>query len=599
MAPILGDASGDVKHAAVDAGSLGCGVSWFTPGRSRGPEGARPFLGAAARRGAAGTPPANAGRVPPAPRTALLAGLLLAPLQASGHDSAPLAHDATRFARDAAPAALGLPDAPALAFGWQTALEARRPLTAVALDGPSGRVAAGDPRGVILVGADGEIAGSEPSPAVTALAFTDDGELLVGTREGLYLRRTGGGLAGQALAPGEGARGVRRLAACGGAAAVATDEGVFVSRGGSWQPVPGPLARTEAQAVALRCRGGEVEMWAVGAGDVWYTHFRVDEPALDRVEPAPALDPGIRARAVDVLLEPGGGEAVLAGDRLALRSAGSEPWRVVRPALAPGAEGLRLGSAAGRRWIASDRGLFAEEADGGWARLPAASAPGPVYDVTGDGGRVLAATDKGLLEGRTARSPGSREPLRRAAVLAAEFPMMRDPAVEEVFRAALDHLGLRPEALRDLRRGLALRGLLPKLDLRIERTREIGDERDDRETFTSGTVRQLSDLRSGSQRDVSALVELSWDLGEVAFPSDAVDLSKEARAVIQLRDDVLDEITHLFFERRRVLLELAGLEHGAEAPDADQLRLRADELAAGLDAWTGGWFGRRVPSLSR
>ena len=61
--------------------------------------------------------------------------------------------------------------------------------------------------------------------------------------------------------------------------------------------------------------------------------------------------------------------------------------------------------------------------------------------------------------------------------------------------------------------------------------------------------------------------------------------------MIELRDDVLDEITQLYFERRRVLVELAA----AEAPgDTLRLRLRAAELAAGIDAWTGGWFSRAL-----
>ena len=46
--------------------------------------------------------------------------------------------------------------------------------------------------------------------------------------------------------------------------------------------------------------------------------------------------------------------------------------------------------------------------------------------------------------------------------------------------------------------------------------------------------------------------------------------------------------TQLYFERRRVLAELSV------APPDGRLRLglRAAELAAGIDAWTGGWFSR-------
>ncbi len=65
--------------------------------------------------------------------------------------------------------------------------------------------------------------------------------------------------------------------------------------------------------------------------------------------------------------------------------------------------------------------------------------------------------------------------------------------------------------------------------------------------------------------------------------------AREERQWISLRDDVLDEINLLFYERLRVLLELASLAD-PDAYEAERLRLRAGELAAGLDAWTGGGF---------
>jgi hypothetical protein len=58
---------------------------------------------------------------------------------------------------------------------------------------------------------------------------------------------------------------------------------------------------------------------------------------------------------------------------------------------------------------------------------------------------------------------------------------------------------------------------------------------------------------------------------------------------------VLDEITQLYYERRRVLAELSG---AGDSAAALRLRLRADELAAGIDAWTGGWFGRHTQRLA-
>ena len=61
---------------------------------------------------------------------------------------------------------------------------------------------------------------------------------------------------------------------------------------------------------------------------------------------------------------------------------------------------------------------------------------------------------------------------------------------------------------------------------------------------------------------------------------------------------MLDEITQLYFERRRVL---AALAFQPDSSAAGELRLRAAQLAAGIDAWTGGWYGRQLktstPSL--
>ena len=69
------------------------------------------------------------------------------------------------------------------------------------------------------------------------------------------------------------------------------------------------------------------------------------------------------------------------------------------------------------------------------------------------------------------------------------------------------------------------------------------------------------------------------------------------RELIELRDEVLDEINQLYYERRRVLLERALLPDPA-SPEAERLALRARELGAGLDAWTGGWWSRQVEPLS-
>jgi hypothetical protein len=155
----------------------------------------------------------------------------------------------------------------------------------------------------------------------------------------------------------------------------------------------------------------------------------------------------------------------------------------------------------------------------------------------------------------------------------------------------LRYLDLRAGDVRSLRRDLARRGFLPEVDLDLAYGGDRLRHRAYDESFTSGAVRQLHDRDRTRIRDFAADLTLSWDLGNVVYDRDRVDVSKETRELIELRDDVLDEVNHLYFERERVLLDLAA---SASPADAARLRLRAEELAAGLDAWSGGWFSQHA-----
>lgn len=63
--------------------------------------------------------------------------------------------------------------------------------------------------------------------------------------------------------------------------------------------------------------------------------------------------------------------------------------------------------------------------------------------------------------------------------------------------------------------------------------------------------------------------------------------------MVQLRDDILDEVTSLYFQRRRLQIELlrspaSGIEERLEK------ELRLQELTADIDALTGGYLSERL-----
>jgi hypothetical protein len=61
--------------------------------------------------------------------------------------------------------------------------------------------------------------------------------------------------------------------------------------------------------------------------------------------------------------------------------------------------------------------------------------------------------------------------------------------------------------------------------------------------------------------------------------------------MIELRGDILDEVTKLYFERLRVKMELDNLSIEDRKKRLEK-ELRLQELTASIDALTGGYFSQ-------
>ena len=104
-------------------------------------------------------------------------------------------------------------------------------------------------------------------------------------------------------------------------------------------------------------------------------------------------------------------------------------------------------------------------------------------------------------------------------------------------------------------------------------------------------MRDLYDSDREHDRSVGVDVQLTWELARGTAPDQALQISRERRQLVELRDQVLDRVNRLYFERERVLARLAGLPESASDERA-VLELRERELAAQLDGWSGGLFSR-------
>jgi hypothetical protein len=483
--------------------------------------------------------------------------------------------------------------------------------------GPGGARAAGDARGLLLAG---------PAPdatwrriplrgAVHDLAFAPDGALWVASDEGLF-RFAGERLAARPPAPGDAARAALRVALRGATVAVVTREGVHWSRDGHrFARVEGSFGDPELARAEDEAAGAEEEAsaWPVAgialapplapdaAATLWIAAqrglFRAvlagrDGAARTRAEPVDMPD-ALRP-ALDVTLL---GDTVLALGRTTLLAGAGHGtrWRAHHPELPPGARPVRLLASDGRLWIASDRGVVvAERPAGPWQRADEPAGSAPARALAHDGETLLVAADRGLLVGVPDETAGGAPVAAeaRARFAPPSGSSLCDPPIAAVQRAALAHLDLTGARTARMWRGVRRRGALPAVT--VDGT--IADDRRHFRTWdeavTGGTQYRLFDRDRDRLLERAISLRLTWNLGELLYHPEEIDVSTEMRRTIELRDDVLDELNQLYFDRLRA--RQAAAQAGSDTPEGAREALRAEELAAGIDAWTGGWFGPRA-----
>ena len=88
---------------------------------------------------------------------------------------------------------------------------------------------------------------------------------------------------------------------------------------------------------------------------------------------------------------------------------------------------------------------------------------------------------------------------------------------------------------------------------------------------------------------------VSWDLGEIIWNNDQTSIDTRSKLMVELRDDILNEVTHFYFERRRLQVEML-MTPAKEVPLQVERQIRLDELTANIDALTDGYLSRALAS---
>ena len=167
-----------------------------------------------------------------------------------------------------------------------------------------------------------------------------------------------------------------------------------------------------------------------------------------------------------------------------------------------------------------------------------------------------------------------------------------EPKIGEIQKEAIKYAEVDPEKIIKWRRQAQNKAVLPQVSLGLDRSTT------DLWHWEGGSTTRSDDdtLRRGRD-SIDWSVSLSWNLGELIWNDDQTSIDARSRLMVQLRDDILDEVNKLYFERIRVKMEMDSLQI-EDRKKRFEKELRLKELTASLDALTGGYFSSHIKATT-
>ena len=173
----------------------------------------------------------------------------------------------------------------------------------------------------------------------------------------------------------------------------------------------------------------------------------------------------------------------------------------------------------------------------------------------------------------------------------------QEPTIRQVQEAAIQYAELNPEKIAQWRKKASRRAFFPKMVVSFDKDMNTTLSSNIWGTYTNGTLPGRYYIGPEDQtryRNNNYSISLTWELGDLIWNYDQTSIDTRSRLMVQLRNDIMDEVARIYFERRRIKGELANLT--AEDTKRVEKQNRLDELTARLDGFTGGFFSRVIKS---
>ncbi len=239
-----------------------------------------------------------------------------------------------------------------------------------------------------------------------------------------------------------------------------------------------------------------------------------------------------------------------------------------------------------RVYVLTSQGLFVWVPERSvWVHLQDVLSPQEILSVSLEpaGGFLWVGTSGGLFKVSVPRGDSVAE----NAVVPDEFNGPdKAPAIQQVQQAAICYAEVGPEKIRGWRTRALLSGWLPKVSFSVDKDRN-------RTIASASSAGKTSFFVGPEDESLGVGVDFAWELGDLIWNPDQVSIDTRSRLMVQLRQDILEEVTRLYYERKRLMAEFSGHPTGDSVLSAER-RLRIEEVEAQLDALTNGYFSKNV-----
>jgi photosystem II stability/assembly factor-like uncharacterized protein len=197
-------------------------------------------------------------------------------------------------------------------------------------------------------------------------------------------------------------------------------------------------------------------------------------------------------------------------------------------------------------------------------------------------GNIYLAGEKGIYRG----SP--RKALNYSGSSFLDEYLKTEPDIRRVQEEAIRYAELSPEKIARWRKEAARKAWLPRVSVGLDR-----NSTDLWHWEGGSTTKNDDDILRRGKDTLDWDVSLSWDLSELIWNEAQSAIDVRSKLMVELREDILDQVNKLYFERLRVRSELDNLAM-EDRPKRFQKQLRLKELTASLDALTSGFYSEQL-----